>query len=274
MNQNILFSSKNIKTVAIITIIFIILSLGLSMTQRPKYQASVKLLTIFNQSNIDPYTASRTSEYITSVLGEVIYSNSFIDNIFKTDYEVVDTLGSTQEKREKNWKKMVKIRIQETKGVIEINVLHKDRNQAFQFAQAITHTLVTKNQMYHGFGDKISIKIINSPIVSAGWAQPKLISNGFMGLAAGIIIGLTFVVLFPQQDIFKLMTARSKKNGKASADNNFDDMANAQSDQDLISQYNFYTPQPGFEMAEAENTPAVPATKTEDDSSKNQFYNW
>ena len=106
---------------------------------------------------------------------------------------------------------MVKVKLQADRGIIDINVLNKNRDQADQFAQAITYTIITKHQLYHGFGDKVSVKIINRPITSTGWAQPKIIQNGFLGLFAGFIFGLTIVVIFPQQNLLDLFSFRIKK---------------------------------------------------------------
>ncbi|MBI5766089.1 hypothetical protein HZA71_02560 [Candidatus Falkowbacteria bacterium] len=211
MNQESVFSAKNSEAIAVITILFVALVVILGLAQTPKYQSSVKLLTVFNQEKIDPYTASRASAYLTNVLSEVIYSTSFVDNVFKTNFDLKDNLGVNQEKRQKNWKAMVKVKLQEDRGIIDINVLNENRDQADQFAQAITYTIITKYQLYHGFGDKVSVKIINSPITSTGWAQPKIVRNAFIGLITGFIFGLTIVVIFPQQNILTLLSFRIKK---------------------------------------------------------------
>ena len=163
MESNI-FSMKNIKTIAFFAVVIMILSLVLSFIQPPKYQSSAKLLVVTSQESIDSYAASYTADYVATVLSEVIYSNSFIDNVYKTRFSLNDDLGFTQEKKQKNWKKMVRVRTKEGRGIIFIDVLHKDRDQADQFAQAIVHALITKHDLYHGLGDQIAIKVIDNPV--------------------------------------------------------------------------------------------------------------
>lgn len=211
MTQENLFNKNNLKTIAIFTIVFIVLSLALSLTQTPKYQASVRMIVVFNQEGVDPYTATRTGDYITNVLSEVIYSDSFVETVFKSGFSLKDELGDSQRVRMKNWKKMVKVAVKENKGIIGVNVLNRDRNQADQFARAIALTLINKHQAYHGLGDKVAIKIIDNPTVPDRWAEPNVWRNTLIGLVAGIIIGFTVIVVFPEQKIFMIFPRRAKK---------------------------------------------------------------
>jgi capsular polysaccharide biosynthesis protein len=210
MDKSNIFSAKNVKIAVLITLIITLISLGVSFLQTPKYEASVKLLTIFNQNNIDPYTASKTSDYINSILGEVIYSNSFIQSVMSSQFHIKDTLGSSQEQRAKNWKNMVKVQIQENKGIIAINVYNPDRNQADQLAQAIAFMIINNNQAYHGLGDKVSIKMIDQPYATENWAEPKIGRNAGLGAIAGLVLGLTFIFIFPEQEIFKSIGLKGK----------------------------------------------------------------
>lgn len=201
--DNIIFNAKNVKTIAFIALIAVILALGLSFIQTPKYKSSTKLLVVFNQDNMDVYTAAQTANYIASVLSEVVYSNSFIDNVFKSNFGLNDNFGLDQENRLKSWKKMVKVKTRENKGIILIDVFHQDKNQATQFAQAISSTLIAKHNLYHGSGEKVALKIIDEPITSQHWAQPKIIQNTLLGLIAGLILGFTFIVIFPEQKLIE-----------------------------------------------------------------------
>lgn len=210
--MNEIFNSKNIKAVAFIAIIVVIISLTISVIQTPKYESSAKLLVVINQDNTDPYTLSRSSDYVAEILSEVIYSHSFISNVFKSEFDLRDELGFNREKRLKNWKKMVGIEIKEGRGIITIDVLHEDKDQANQFAQAISYLLITKHDTYHGLGDKVDIKIIDSPRVSDTLAQPKIIRNSVLGLIVGLILGFTFIIIFPEQMLFGTLFSRGKNN--------------------------------------------------------------
>ncbi len=210
MEQNGIFNSKNIITAILIAILVMIIALAISLFETPKYKAGAKLLVVVNQENIDSYTATRTAGYVSDILSEVAYSGSFVSAVLKSDYNVNDDLGSTIEEREKNWKKTVNIKNQEDKGIIVINVFHRDHDQADKLAQAITYTLSSKHQLYHGLGDRIAVKVIDTPAVSEKWVQPKIFKNSFLGLLIGLVIGLTFIVVFPDQRVLEVLGRKNK----------------------------------------------------------------
>jgi len=205
MNPENIFNSKNIKTVIFITFIMITLGLIISLIQTPKYKSSSKLLVIFSQENMSPYTSAQTSNYIAGILEEVIYSDSFMNNVLKSNFNLEDNFGFNQEDRMKNWKKMVKPRLQDNKGIIEINVYHQDREQANNFAQAISYTMITNHSIYHGSGNDVSVKMIGSPTASEKWDQPNILQNLLLSLVAGIFIAITFVIIFPEQELINFI---------------------------------------------------------------------
>ncbi len=202
MNSDKILQAKNIKAVIYITIVALLISLIVSFVQPPKYKSSAKLLIVFNQENMDTYTAAKTSNYLANLLSEVVYSSSFIDNTFKAGFNLNDNLGVDAESRQKSWKKMVQVKTKQDQGIIFIDVLNADRNQANQFAQAISFTLMNKHALYHGSGSKVEIKMIESPITSKDLAQPKIFNNLLVGFAGGLMLGLAFIIIFPNQKLF------------------------------------------------------------------------
>ncbi|HNW09455.1 MAG TPA: hypothetical protein PK619_03900 [bacterium] len=204
MNENKIFNSNNLKTALVIAIAITIISLGVNLFQPPKYQSSSKLLIVINQENIDNYSAIRTAGYVAEILSEVAYSSSFVDNVLKSEFNVQNDFGNSPQQREKNWKKTVTIKTQEDKGIIIIDTFHTNRNQADNLNQAVTYLLSTRHQLYHGLGNRVAIKVINAPVTPEKWAQPKILRNSLLGLAAGLIVGLTFIIIFPEQKILTL----------------------------------------------------------------------
>lgn len=202
MNENSFLNFRNIKTVIIITLTVTILSLIFSFLQTPKYESSVKLLVFLNQPNMDAYTTAQTSNYLTGVLSEVIYSNSFMGNVYQDNPGLKKDLGNSQEDQKKNWEKTVKVTTQEDRGLIFIDVYHSDRNEAAKLSQAVAYTLINRHAFYHGLGDRVSVKMIDTPVTSEKLAQPKILRNSFLGLGAGLALGLALIIIFPQQRIF------------------------------------------------------------------------
>ena len=205
MNPENIFNSKNIKTIIFITVIAVILGLIFSFVSVPKYKSSAKLLVIFSQKDMNPYTSAQTSNYLAGILAEVVYSDSFINNVFKTDFDLNYDLNPSPDEKIKDWKKMVKVKLEDNKGLIILDVYHKDKEQAYNFAQAISYTLITTNNLYHGSGDSVAVKMISTPAISHKWAKPDILQNILLSLMAGIFIGLTFIIIFPEQELINFI---------------------------------------------------------------------
>ena len=182
------------------------ISLGISLLITPKYKATSKLIVVFNQDNTDAYTASKNSSYITGILSEVVYSNSFINSVLTNNYNLKDNLGQTNEARQKTWKKMIKISTLDAQGIIIVDSYNNDKYQAYQFAESVSAIMINNHGQYDGFGDKVTIKQIDNSNLSDNWYPMQLIKNTLLGLLAGLFLGITFIVIFPQQQIFKIFS--------------------------------------------------------------------
>ncbi|MDO8668800.1 MAG: Wzz/FepE/Etk N-terminal domain-containing protein [Candidatus Buchananbacteria bacterium] len=208
MNPENIFNSKNIKTILFITIIVVIFGLVISFVQTPKYKSSAKLLVIFSQKDMNPYTSAQTSNYIAGILEEVIYSDSFIDGVLKTNFDLNNDFSFAPDKRLKQWRKMVKAKLEDNKGIITIDVYNKDKEQANNFAQAISYMLITNHSLYHGSGESVTIKMISTPSVAEKWTEPNIAQNLLLSLIAGIFAGLTFIIIFPEQELLNFLLGK------------------------------------------------------------------
>jgi capsular polysaccharide biosynthesis protein len=202
MEQNKTLSSKNILTITLFGVIAMLVALGISLWQTPKYKSSIKLLTVFNQTNIDVYTASKTANYITGVLGEVIYSDTFIESVIRSG-SIEDNLGYGSENRQKNWKRTVKTTILENKGIIIIETYSDKKIDAIKLAEAVGNTIIKEHCKYDGSADRVSLKMIDNPTSYDKWSTFKIMRDTAMGLVAGLLFGLTFIVIFPGHRLFE-----------------------------------------------------------------------
>jgi len=197
---------KNVLTVVLIAIIVMLVAFGLSLWLTPKSKASSKLIVIFNEQGIDAYAASKNSSYITGILSEIVYSNSFINNVYENHLGLKDDLGFGQDNRLKEWKKHVKVKTQDNKGIIIIDTFYDNKDQAYQLNQGVGSVLTSKHGQYDGFGDKVTLKTIDGPSVAENWYQFQIIQNSILGLVLGLFLGFSFIVVFPQQQIFRIFT--------------------------------------------------------------------
>jgi hypothetical protein len=65
---------------------------------------------------------------------------------------------------------------------------------------------MSSHGQYDGFGDKVIIKQIDNSSLSDNWYPLQIIKNTILGFLAGLFLGITFIVIFPQQQIFKIFS--------------------------------------------------------------------
>lgn len=168
-----------------------------SFLQPLKYSAESQLLVVPDyQQTSDPYQISRTNEYLSSLLAQVTYSSSFFKATVKPEYQIDTTyFGDTAKKRMTNWRNTIKVKPINDSGAISVKVYHPDKQQAEKLVRAINYNLITKNNYYHGLGDKVTLKVIDEPLVSGWPAKPNLPLNFGLAIILGILIGLAQIYI-------------------------------------------------------------------------------
>ncbi len=204
--------SKGWKNVLVIILILVVLTLTLSLAQGLKYCSSARLLVVQEYSGVvDPYVASKSTQYLSDILAEVVYSTSFFNDVMKSGFNIDDNFSKDEQKRKNQWNKTVDAKAINDTGIIVINTYHKDRSQAGEIAKAINYTFKTKHDKYHGGGDKVLIRVLDEPITSNYPVKPNLIVNLALAIVSGIILGAIFVYLFPDS---KIRLWKKSKSGK------------------------------------------------------------
>ncbi|HPX64479.1 MAG TPA: hypothetical protein PLP70_00075 [bacterium] len=168
-----------------------------SFTQPLKYLAKSQLLVVPNYHQVgDPYQISRTNEYLSTLLSQVIYSSSFFEATVKPEYRI-DTayFGDTLKKRLSTWRKTINVKPVQDYGIISIKVYHPDKDQADKIVQAIHYSLITNGSYYHGLGDEVTIKVIDKPVVSDWPVKPNLPLNFGVAILLGIVLGLIHIYI-------------------------------------------------------------------------------
>jgi capsular polysaccharide biosynthesis protein len=192
---------KKMQTIISLLVIFVAIAIIITAVQPFKYDSNMKLLTIISfKQDIDPYTASRSNEYLSGLLASIVPSGSFFEQIKSSGFNIDTSYFKGSEKDQiKKWTKTVKAKSIADTGIISIDVYHTDRTQAEAIANAVAYTLQTTNAQYHGFGDGVQIKIIDQPITSNYPVQPNLLLN--LGLAVGfaVVFSLCYIYLFPEE---------------------------------------------------------------------------
>lgn len=194
---------KGWKNIAIITLVCLMLAAVITVVQPLKYGSDMKLLVVQEYSNLlDPYSASKSTRYLSDILSQVVYSTGFYNEVMNSGFAIdQDYFSDKESKRKKQWETTISARASGDTGIINITAYHTDKVQAEQIARAVAYTLRTKHGMYHGAGDKVSIRVLENAITSNWPVKPNAVVNLTLALVLGILLGASFVYFYPEYEI-------------------------------------------------------------------------
>lgn len=188
-------------TVFTITLAFLAAVSLFTFLQPLRYSATSTLLVVQNYGpSTDAYNVSRSNQFLSNLLAQVIYSDSFYEKVMASEYNINKNIFSADaNKRKKEWQNMVYTRAIADTGMITLKTYHQDKATADRINQAIAYTLMTRHGQYHGLGDNVKIKEINASTLSDLPVKPNVILNLILGLIAGLAASLYFIYLFPAE---------------------------------------------------------------------------
>ena len=204
------------KAQTIFTIVFVgvVLTIAVSLIFPLKYGAQSRLLVVQNTAGKDPYTISRSNEYLGNLLAQVVHSSSFYDLVIASTHNIDRGYFSGSYRDQlKSWQKTVKTETVSDTGIIKISVYHVNPVQSQQIALAINDVLINKNSLYQGGGQSIKINIIDQPLVSSYPIQPNIPINAGVALAGSLMLAIFYIYLYPEEK-YNLHIWK-KKNNKA-----------------------------------------------------------
>ncbi len=186
--------------------IFIVLGAVVISVQKFKFGSESRLLVVQeNQGAVDAYTASKSSEHLSSVLASVVKSNSFFTKVTSLSPTInTDYFGSTPKEQIKEWGKTVKAESINDSGIIAINVYHPNKVEAEKISGAINYVLMTQHSAYDGAGDAVKVRLIDQPITSTFPVKPNILLILGLAIALGFLSSLIYVYLLPSENSIQL----------------------------------------------------------------------
>ena len=175
------------------TILGGLLFFAVSMPFFCKYRADAEILVIQKQNNWkidDAYASAKSSERVSYILAHAVKTTSFMDRVVASGYDLdTSILNNDLQDKKHIWESMIDVRTLKNSGIIKLSILHKDKYQAKQFANAIAFILANKADQYHGGGSRIVAKLIDGPILTSGSMRSILWINALLGAIVGLAIG-------------------------------------------------------------------------------------
>ena len=193
---------KRKQTILIITVLFLIVVALITFTRPLKYSATSQLLVVQNYGpNTDAYNVSRSNQFLSNLLAQVVYSDSFYEKVQASGFNLASNFSADPNQRKKEWSQTVYTKAVADTGMIIIKTYHQDKKIADRLNQAIAFTLITKHGQYHGLGDSVQVKIIDNSTLSNWPVKPNVILNLLLGLIVGLAASFYFIYLFPNKAI-------------------------------------------------------------------------
>jgi len=196
------FLKQKWQTVVLFMVVFAVLAFVFSIAQPQKYRSEQRFLVVSKYAeDVDPYAATRSTEYLANLLSEIVYSQNFMAQVMDSGYALDEDLFPTEaKKRKKAWNKSLRTRVLGDTGILEITLYHKTQFDTEQLALAVGDVLQKQHAQYHSRGDVTTIQVIDQPITSLRPVQPNILLNTSAGLVLGIFAGLAFIYLFPKRE--------------------------------------------------------------------------
>lgn len=195
--------NKNWNIIGLIILAVLIITSLFTFSQPLKYRSTSKLIVVQEYSGvIDPYSASKSTRYLSDILSQVISTTSFFDQVLGAGFNVdKNKYGTDPQQVKKNWEKTTDVNVLGDTGIMQINTYSADKNQAEQINRAIVYTLKSKHSLYHGGGESVSIRTIEDPINTKWPVRPNIALNYSFGLLLGIFLALGLIYISPYEKV-------------------------------------------------------------------------
>ena len=141
----------------------------------------------------DYYTATRSAEYMSRVLGEILYSESFITAIVDTGRVDINFLPRDKKTRLDDWSKMLQAKTNSELGFIQVSISGKSGREVSKISQAVIAVLGEKGSALFGSGgEKVSVRLLSGPIIENNPSPSELSIIALVGLILGFFLNFTW----------------------------------------------------------------------------------
>lgn len=171
-----------------------------TMVFSSRYQSGMDFLVVqSNTQGQDFYSLFKSSEYLSKVLSEAIYSERFIDAVVETGKINGQFLPANKKERLDEWRKMVEVQKNLELGVLSVTVKSDNDRDASRVMSAISEVLIERNSLFRSGDDKsVEIRVLSGPILEMQPTLKTILSVIIGGFLSGIFL-MSFVLIIKNQ---------------------------------------------------------------------------
>jgi capsular polysaccharide biosynthesis protein len=204
-----LIKSKFLNIIFIIAVFLVIAAL-FTFLQPLKYKAENKILIEQNINKIDPYNIAKINDYYSSLIKEVVLSDTFFVQILNNNSKIDKNYFNVDTKKQtKLWQETVAVEFSEA-GTLKLKAYHPNPAQAKEILQTINNLLVNKNSNFETIDKSIEIKNINQIFISDYPVKPNIIKNFIFALILGFITTLLYIYYLTENNLSTKKTDNRK----------------------------------------------------------------
>lgn len=164
-----------------------------------QYRSDATILIVQKQPSLDLFNAARASEYVSTILKEVVYTDSFINEVTRTDATLAASLSGDAVTRRRQWQRQLRVTDVQGAGILKFSFYGGDAALAQRSLQAVVNQLVRNASLYHGRGTDIELQVLDTPTLNIQPVRPRVILNTIGGFVASILL---VGILFYLEDVY------------------------------------------------------------------------
>ncbi|MFZ2299614.1 MAG: hypothetical protein WAW00_00590 [Candidatus Moraniibacteriota bacterium] len=158
-----------------------------------RFQASADFMISSAQEGQDYYTATRSAEYMSRVLSEIVYSESFIAAVVGTGRVDANFLPRDKKDRLEAWSKMLSVKKNGELGFIRISIAGASDRDVSKISQAVIVVFGEKSgELFGSGGNDVRVRLLSGPIIENNPSVSELASIVLAGLILGVFAVFTW----------------------------------------------------------------------------------
>lgn len=173
--------------------LLVVFGIAAAFVFQERFKASADFMISSTQEGQDYYTATRSAEYMSRVLGEILYSESFITAIVDTGRVDSNFLPRDKKTRLDDWSKMLQVKTNSELGFIQVSISGKSEREVSKISQAVIAVLGEKgSELFGSGGEKVSVRLLSGPIIENNPSPFELGIIALVGLILGFFLNFTW----------------------------------------------------------------------------------
>lgn len=163
----------------------------------PRYAVRTDFMVVQSFGSQDFYTLFKSSEYLSKVLSESMYSERFINAVIETGkVSSQGFLPTDKSDRLKAWRAMVSVEKNIELGMLSVTVKADTEKEANKTMEALSDVLINRNTEFRGGDAKaVEIRVLSGPIGDRNPSPKELLILSLLGFFAGAFVRTVPIIL-------------------------------------------------------------------------------